>query len=148
MNDITITDNYGYNKDYEFLNEVFEHTLEDQKVKNAIFSVIFVDEKTIQEINKEYRNIDRVTDVISFAFEDNDNIVYNDIRVLGDIYICIPKMINQANEYGHSEKRELAFLGVHGLLHLLGYDHVNNKEEEKVMFDLQERLLDEIHITR
>lgn len=148
MNDITITDEYGYNKDYSFLDEVFSHTLEDQKVENAVFSVIFVSEETIQEINKDYRNIDRITDVISFAFEDNDDLVYNNIRVLGDIYICIPKMISQAQEYGHSEKRELAFLAVHGLLHLLGYDHVNNKEEEKIMFDLQERLLNEVCITR
>ena len=148
MNDITITDNYGYSKDYSYLDEVFSHTLEDQKVNNAIFSVIFVDEKEIKELNKKYRNIDKVTDVISFAFEDNSNLVYNNIRVLGDIYICIPKMISQAEEYGHSEKRELSFLCCHGLLHLLGYDHVNNKEEEKIMFDLQERLLNEIHITR
>ena len=148
MNDIMINNEYGYDKDYSFLDKVFEHTLKDQKIENAVFSVIFVDEKTIKKINKEYRNIDKVTDVISFAFEDNDNMVYNGIRVLGDIYICIPKMISQAEEYGHSEKRELAFLSVHGLLHLLGYDHVNNKEEEKIMFDLQERLLNEILITR
>ena len=148
MNDITIVDEYGYDKDYSYLDEVFSHTLEDQKVKNAIFSVIFVDEEKIKEINREYRKIDKVTDVISFAFEDNSNLVYNDIRVLGDIYVCIPKMISQASEYGHTEKRELSFLCCHGLLHLLGYDHVNNKEEEKIMFDLQERLLNEIHITR
>ena len=148
MNEITINDEYGYDKDYSYLDEVFEHALKDQKIENAMFSVIFVNEDTIQEINKECRNIDKVTDVISFAFEDNAKMVYNDIRVLGDIYICIPKMINQAKEYGHSEKRELSFLALHGLLHLLGYDHVNSKEEEKIMFDLQERLLNEICIKR
>lgn len=67
MNDITVTDEYGYDKDYSFLDEVFSHTLKDQKVENAIFSVIFVDENTICNINKEYRGIDNVTDVISFA---------------------------------------------------------------------------------
>ena len=148
MNDITITDEYGYNKDYSYLDLVFSHTLEDQKVENAIFSVIFVGEEKIQELNREYRGIDKVTDVISFAFEDNENLVYNNIRVLGDIYVCIPKMISQASEYGHTEKRELSFLCCHGLLHLLGYDHVNSKEEEKIMFDLQERLLNEIYIKR
>ena len=148
MNDITISDEYGYNKDYSYLDEVFSHTLEDQKITNAVFSVIFVGNDEIKKINKEYRKIDKVTDVISFAFEDNSDLVYNNIRVLGDIYICIPKMIEQAEEYGHSEKRELSFLCCHGLLHLLGYDHVNSKEEEKIMFDLQERLLNEIHITR
>lgn len=148
MNDITINNEYGYDKDYSFLDLVFSHTLKDQKVDNAIFSVIFVDEEEIRTINREQRGIDKVTDVISFAFEDTGSLVYNNIRVLGDIYICIPKMISQAKEYGHTEKRELSFLACHGLLHLLGYDHVNNKEEEKVMFDLQERLLNEIHITR
>ena len=148
MNEVTINDEYGYDKDYSYLDEVFEHALKDQKIENAMFSVIFVNEDTIQKINKECRNIDKVTDVISFAFEDNAKMVYNDIRVLGDIYICIPKMINQAKEYGHSEKRELSFLALHGLLHLLGYDHVNSKEEEKIMFDLQERLLNEICIKR
>ena len=146
MNEITINDEYGYDKDYSYLDEVFEHALKDQKIENAMFSVVFVDEDTIQEINKECRNIDKVTDVISFAFEDNAKMLYNDIRVLGDIYICIPKMINQAKEYGNSEKRELSFLALHGLLHLLGYDHVNSKEEEKIMFYLQESLLNEICI--
>ena len=68
-------------------------------------------------------------------------------RVLGDIYICIPRMISQAKEYGHSETRELSFLVVHGLLHLLGYDHMNKEDEEK-MFGLQKEILDEEGITR
>ena len=98
-------------------------------------------------MNKNYRNVDRVTDVISFALEDNDDISYGDIRVLGDIYICIPQMKRQAVEYGHSEKRELSFLAVHGLLHLLGYDHMV-KEDEEVMFGLQELILDGANIKR
>lgn len=148
MNDITIADDYGYEKDYEYLNEVLEHTLKDQKVENAVFSVIFVTSEKIKEINKVYRNKDNITDVISFAFEDNANMLYNNVRVLGDIYICIPRMLEQAKEYDHSEKRELSFLAVHGLLHLLGYDHERSSEDEKIMFELQERLLNEIHITR
>ena len=140
MVDYDINDNYGYKKDYKFLEGIIKRTLEHEKVENAIFSIIFVDEKEIRKINKEYRNIDKITDVISFAFEDNAKLVYNDFRVLGDIYICIPKMIEQAREYGHSEKRELAFLTVHGLLHLLGYDHME-KEDEKEMFALQELIL-------
>ena len=98
-------------------------------------------------MNKEYRGVDRVTDVISFAFEDNENFVYNDIRMLGDIFICIPVMKRQAYEYGHSEKRELSFLVVHGLLHLLGYDHMT-EEDEKKMFALQELILDGTDIKR
>ena len=146
MNDITIVDNDLY-KDYDYLEDVLEYTLEHEKVKNAIFSVIFVDDEEIHRINREYRHVDRVTDVISFAFEDNEDLRYNDIRVLGDIYICIPQMKRQAISYGHSEKRELSFLGVHGLLHLLGYDHMT-EEDEKKMFELQELILNDKNIQR
>lgn len=146
MNEFAITDNYGY-KDYEYLNDVLESVLKHEKVENAIFSVIFVSDEEIHKINKEYRNVDRITDVISFAFEDNNEMVYNNFRLLGDIYICIPQMQRQAVEYGHSEKRELSFLAVHGLLHLLGYDHMT-EEDESVMFALQELILNEQNIKR
>ena len=76
---------------------------EKEKVKNAIFSIIFVEDEEIHQINKEYRNVDRITDVISFAFEDSGELLYNDIRMLGDIYICIPQMKRQAINYEHSE---------------------------------------------
>lgn len=140
MNSFDIYDEYGY-KQFDILNKVFKRTLKLEKVKNAYFSVVLVNDKKIKKINKEYRGIDKVTDVISFAFEDNDKRRYNNIRVLGEIYICIPKMINQAEAYGHTQTRELAFLGVHGLLHLLGYDHVKDKEEEKIMIERQEEIL-------
>jgi len=139
MNKFEINDEYGY-KDYDILNKVFKRTLELEKVNNAYFSVVLVDEKCIQDINRNYRGIDKVTDVISFAFEDNDKKEYNDIRILGEIYICIPRMKEQAEMYGHSEIREIAFLGVHGLLHLLGYDHMK-KEDEEIMFGKQEMIL-------
>ena len=142
-----INDNYGVEFKYNYLKKVIKRTLKHENVKNVYFSVIFVNEKEIQEINKEYRGIDKVTDVISFALEDNSNIVYNNIRVLGDIYICIPRMLEQASSYGHSLKRELSFLTVHGLLHLLGYDHMEKEDEEK-MFALQELILNEEGITR
>lgn len=142
-----INDNYKVDFKYDYLHRVIKRTLKHEKVKNAFFSIIFVDEKEIQKINKEYRKIDKVTDVISFAFEDNNSLQYNDIRVLGDIYICIPRMIEQAHDYGHSVKRELSFLTVHGLLHLLGYDHMK-KEDEEIMFAKQELILDEEGITR
>lgn len=146
MIDYTINDLVSY-KDYDYLDKVIKATLKHEKVNNAVFSIIFVDEEEIQKINKEYRNIDKITDVISFAFEDSTNILYNDIRVLGDIYICIPRMISQAKDYGHSEKRELSFLAIHGLLHLLGYDH-QTKEEEQIMFAKQEMILNGENITR
>lgn len=141
-----INDNFGVDFKYNYLKKVIKRTMKHENVKNAYFSIIFVDADEIQNINKEYRGIDKVTDVISFAFEDNEKIK-SKIRVLGDIYICIPRMIEQAENYGHSIKRELSFLTVHGLLHLLGYDHME-KEDEKVMFDLQERILNEEGITR
>ena len=105
-----------------------------------------VDEATIQQINRDYRHIDRVTDVISFAFNDDESElgkISGDIpRMLGEIFICIPRALEQAKEIGNTPKRELRFLFVHGLLHLLGYDHMK-KEDEEIMFPLQEKLLSE-----
>lgn len=138
---------YGYDKDYSYLDRVIKRTLMKEKAVASIFSIIFVSAEEIQTINKTYRQIDKVTDVISFAFEDNKDDFMLENRVLGDIYICIPRMISQAKEYGHSETRELSFLVVHGLLHLLGYDHMNKEDEEK-MFGLQKEILDEEGITR
>lgn len=146
MNNYTIVDNNLY-KDYDFLYSVLDAALEHEHVKNAIFSIVFVEDEEIHKMNREYRGVDRITDVISFALEDNEDIVYNDLRMLGDIFICIPQMKRQAVEYGHSEKRELAFLAVHGILHLLGYDHMT-KEDEQVMFALQELILDGQDIKR
>lgn len=121
--------------------------LEHEQLDNVIFNVIITDEMTIKKLNSEYRKIDKVTDVISFALEDYNDIVYNDFRLLGDIYICLEKTKSQALEYEHSFKRELCFLALHGLLHLLGYDHMN-ETDEKVMFALQEVILNDYGITR
>lgn len=145
-NNYEIVDNNLY-QDYDYLYKVIDYTLQKEKVTNGIFSIIFVDDEEIHQMNKEYRDVDRITDVISFAFEDNNDLMYNDIRMLGDIYICIPQMKRQATSYGHSEKRELSFLAVHGLLHLLGYDHMT-PEDEKVMFTLQEMILNDKNIKR
>ncbi len=141
-----IVDNKLY-KDYDYLYDVINKTLEHENAKDAYLSVVFVDNNEIRDINKTYRNIDKVTDVISFALEDNDEEIIGE-RILGDIFISIPRMKEQARVYGHSEKRELSFLCCHGLLHLLGYDHVNNKEEERIMFDLQDEILSYLNIER
>ena len=132
-------------ENYDYLDEIIQKTLETEQVEHALFSVVFVGNEEIQEINKLYRGLDKVTDVISFALEDNPDDFCMDTRVLGDIYVCIPRMKEQANTYGHSEKRELSFLVVHGLLHLLGYDHMV-KEEEEVMFALQDKILEGVGI--
>lgn len=122
-----------------------KYLLEYMKI-DASFSVIIVDNEKIHEINKQYRNIDRPTDVISFALEENEDYEVQE-RLLGDIYISIDKVYEQAKEYNHSVKRELFFLVTHGFLHLLGYDHMT-KEEEKEMFSLQEEILDSYGVKR
>ena len=142
-----INDEFGYSADYDYLDSLIERVLTREKATDSVFSIIFVDNEKIHELNKQFRGVDRPTDVISFALEDAEEEFLSTIRVLGDIYISIPKMQEQAKEYGHSEKRELAFLVVHGLLHLLGYDH-QTEEEEKVMFQIQEEMLNEEGISR
>ena len=112
---------------------------------NYEVDVSLVDEGTIHEINRDYRSVDRVTDVISFAFEDDESelgtIVGEEVpRILGEIFICVPRALEQAKEIGNTPERELCFLFIHGLLHLLGYDHMK-KEDEDIMFPLQERIL-------
>ncbi len=127
--------------DIEEIKKLVDYALKYKNLENVEFNIIFVDNETIRNINKEYRKIDKETDVISFALEDNEDIKFEFGRLLGDIYISIPKMKEQAKEYGHSQQRELSFLIIHGLLHLLGYDHMA-KEEEEVMFKEQELILD------
>ena len=146
MENYSIIDNDLY-QNYDYLNEVINHTLEVMDAKESIFTIIFVTPEEIHELNKQYRGVDRVTDVISFDLEDVHDVSLTDVRVLGDIYICIDRMKEQAIEYGHSETRELSFLTVHGLLHLLGYDH-QTKEDEEVMFGLQRKILSDLNINR
>ena len=141
MNSFDIIDEYGY-KDYDYLEDLFLFACQKLKLENVYFSVIFIDNDKIHEINKNYRQIDRPTDVISFAFNDNGSLD-GPINMLGEIYVSIDRMKEQAVEYGHSEKRELSFLCIHGLLHLLGYDHTLGEKEEKEMFDLQREILNE-----
>ena len=137
------TTNYNVTKEIKYMKKYLKKCLKVENVQNAVFNVILVDNKKIKELNTKYRNIEKETDVISFALEDEkaENFFLNK-RTLGDIYISVDKAISQSKEYGHSLTRELSFLSVHGLLHLLGYDHMK-KEDEKVMFARQERILDE-----
>jgi probable rRNA maturation factor len=115
-------------------------------------SVTFVSNERIQEINREYRDKDQPTDVISFALEEMGEgeieVVGADMpRVLGDIIISVPRTREQAEEYNGSFMRELGFLAVHGFLHLLGYDHMNEQDEKK-MFDRQKEILDGYGLAR
>ena len=131
---------------FKIMRKVLKHGLEKLDLKKVEFNVIIVDNNYIHELNRDYRHIDRETDVITFALEDDKTFNPKE-RILGDIYISIDKAISQSEEYGHSLKRELCFLAVHGLLHLLGYDHMDKKDEE-VMFKLQEDILDEMDIKK
>ncbi len=126
--------------------------LEEEEISDdAEVSVTLVDNARIRELNEEFRNIDRETDVLSFPLGDDENGYEidpdNDAIMLGDIVISLEQAARQAEEYGHSYRREVAFLITHSLFHLLGYDHVNG-EEEKLMFSKQEKVLDKLGITR
>ncbi len=145
MNEFSIENIIGYKEPYDYLDDVLEHTLEKLKVKKATFSILFIDDEEMERLNTLYRGIEKTTDVLSFALEDG-LAIQSEVRELGDIYVSIPKMKEQAIAYNHSEKRELSFLCVHGLLHLLGYDHTRNVEEEKIQFGLQEEILNDLGI--
>jgi len=139
-----------YGKEFDWLNERYNEIAKaafsylDVK-ENYEVDVSLVDDETIHQINRDYRNVDRVTDVISFAFNDDKNPAdqINSLEVqkmLGEILICLPQAKRQAAEIGNTLERELSFLFTHGLLHLLGYDHMT-PEDEAIMFPLQEKIL-------
>lgn len=135
---------------YHQIEDLINFAKEKENIhEDAELSVTFVDKDEIQEINKNYRDKDRVTDVISFALEEDEpDIIGLDIpRVLGDIIICTDVVKEQAESYNHSFERELGFLALHGFLHLLGYDHMN-EEDEKEMFGRQKEILNAYGLTR
>lgn len=143
----TLTD-----EELKLVEEVLQHAAQEEQVEAAEVSVTFVTNDMIQSINKEYRGKDQPTDVISFAMEEMGEgeleIVGSlEPRMLGDIIISLDRTKEQADDYGHTFERELAFLAVHGFLHLLGYDHMN-QEDEKKMFARQEEILTSLGITR
>lgn len=126
--------------------------LEEEEIdEDAQVSVTLVDNEAIREINREHRDIDRATDVLSFPLGDEDSFDTDPETgaiLLGDIVISLERADEQAKEYGHSFRREVAFLITHSLFHLLGYDHVNGEEEEKLMFGKQDKVLAKLGITR
>lgn len=126
--------------------------LEEEDIsEDAQVSVTLVDDETIRRLNSEHRGIDRATDVLSFPLGDEDSFDVDPETgaiLLGDIVISLERAAQQAEEYGHSFYREVAFLITHSLFHLLGYDHVGSEEEERLMFGKQERVLEKLGITR
>lgn len=145
---IAITDNkdaLAFKSEYRMIAKRAQKSLNTSK--DYCCSVIFVEDDEIQRINRQYRNLDSITDVISFALKDErDNYPINSEIAcnLGDIFINIQAIQKQADEYRHSYKREALFLFTHGLLHLLGYDH-QEKSQEIAMFNLQKELLSELY---
>ncbi|TDM13108.1 rRNA maturation RNase YbeY [Macrococcus lamae] len=117
--------------------------------EEAEVAVSFVSSEEIKSINAEYRNKDSVTDVISFAMEEGEDDFEDPsmVRLLGDIIICVERAREQADDYGHSFEREVGFLALHGLLHLLGYDHMT-ETDEKQMFGRQDEILTAFGLTR
>jgi len=133
--------------DFSEVDSVIKFACKHLNIENPLLNIVIVDNEKIREINKEYRNKDAVTDVISFAFEEVKDVNYEDVRFLGEIYISYERCKEQAKDYGHSVRREFCYLAVHGLLHLLGYDHMT-EEDKKVMRALEEEILNEYDITR
>lgn len=130
----------GIKKDY--ISSVSEKTLEHTGTDNVSVSVILTDNETIHEINREYRGKDRPTDVISFAYRDEPFPSPDDMtEELGDVYISLEKANEQAAEFEVTLQEEVKRLLVHGLLHLLGYDHERSPEDEKEMQDLEEKII-------
>lgn len=141
-------ENFENNYEQDFT-AIIEQALKTLGIEDDVeVSCVLVDDERIYEINREYRHIDRSTDVISFAMEDNDQFYVEGMpRTLGDIFISVDHAKKQAEEYGHSLRREMCFLFTHGILHLLGYDHMTD-EQEKEMFGLQDKILGALSIER
>lgn len=142
----------------ELVASVCERALESEECNfDAQISLTLTDNEAIREINNEQRGIDRATDVLSFPmleFDENGDCpdafyeTDGDFVVLGDIVISMERAREQSEEYGHSFRREIAFLTAHSMLHLLGYDHVDDPVGEKIMFEKQENILQSLGITR
>ena len=145
------------NKEYEkVIERVLTKCFEEEKLQNSklYITVTLTTKENIKEINKEYRNIDRATDVLSFPMFEKDELEakiknrdFEHVDVLGDLVISIEKVKEQAEEYGHSFERELSYMLVHGFYHLMGYDHIE-EEDKKKMRPKEEKILNDLKILR
>lgn len=151
-----IFDFWGIVEDDEYIKlaeKVIEKCFEVENIKNKnlYINVIYTTSQKIKEINKQYRNIDKETDVLSFPMYEKEEILLKkdntEPDTLGDIIICIEQVKKQANEYNHSFERELSYMLVHGFYHLMGYDHLEDKDK-KVMRDKEEFILNNLNIVR
>ena len=149
INYLSLEKNIEYENQIKY---VIEECFKEEKLdkKNLYINIVLTNPKTIQEINKNQRKIDKPTDVLSFPMFEKDEI--NEINseridVLGDVVISIEKVKEQAVEYGHSFERELSYMVVHGFYHLLGYDHMNEKDKQE-MREKEENILNKLKIIR
>lgn len=139
-------------KNEKIIEKVLKECFKEEDLINSklYVSIILTTPQNIQEINKKYRNIDKATDVLSFPMFEKEELTkkeYDHEEVLGDIIVSIEKVKEQAEEYGHSFERELAYMIVHGFYHLMGYDHI--KEEDKtIMRAKEEKILETLGIKR
>lgn len=152
MNIIEILDIPGSEKFSDVVCRAVNQTLLEEGVDRLCeVSVSFVDEEEIHQLNLETRGIDRATDVLSFPMSEGEEFDLNPengAALLGDIVISLPRALAQAEEYGHSAEREVGFLTVHSVLHLLGYDHVDDEEGERYMRQRQESVLAALGLKR
>lgn len=134
----------------KFIRDLLEIACEELNKENLSLSIVFVGEKEIQKLNNKFRNVNKVTDVLSFPMEEEGGIDFPNFEedlYIGDIVICTKRAKEQAKMYGHSYKRELAFLSLHGFLHLLGYDHIE-KADEELMMSVANKILNKANIRR
>ncbi len=147
MTDITNNQNkIEFTKEFEqLINDTVKASFQYENIPEISVSVLICDDEEIHELNRQYRDIDRPTDVLSFPMYDDEGNL--DPDELGDIVISLQRAKLQAEEYGHSIERELAFLTAHSMLHLFGYDHIE-EDEQKEMFAKQEEILKKLGLTR
>lgn len=149
INFLDIEENQEYVK---ILNKVLKKCFKEEKLedKNLYVNVVLTNPTNIKRINKEFRNIDKETDVLSFPMFEKEELekrINKNEDVLGDIVISVERVKDQAKEYGHSFERELAYMAVHGFYHLMGYDHMV-EEEKKEMRKKEENILSKLHILK
>ena len=152
-----VYDGIDENKEYdEVIKKVLSQCFKEENLENSNLwiTVTFTTPRKIQEINKEYRGIDKATDVLSFPMFEKDELDekiakkdFENEDILGDIVISVEKVKEQAIEYGHSFERELSYMLVHGFYHLMGYDHIK-EEDKKIMRPIEEKILETLKISR
>ncbi len=127
-----------------FIKDITEKILKELNLDNVEISITLTDDKTIKELNKKWRGKNKATDVLSFPLDELDTPPGYRYRLLGDVVISIPYALKQAKEIGFSPKEEVLRLLIHGILHLLGYDHETSQEDARVMFSLQEKIFSKL----